>query len=60
MRMKKGKKDQLERSEDAARALECDDDPEAFERVFAKVVTPTEGGDPAQASKRSSHAKPHE
>lgn len=35
--------DQLARFKEAARELECDDDPKAFERVFAKIVPPKVG-----------------
>jgi hypothetical protein len=38
---------QRQRFEEASRAAECDESPEAFERVFAKVVPPKKGGDVA-------------
>jgi len=31
---------QRQRFEEASRAAECDESPEAFERVFAKIVPP--------------------
>jgi len=36
-------KSQAQRFKDAAREVECDETPEAFERVFAKVVPPKAG-----------------
>ena len=33
-------KDQAKRFKDMARELECDEDPKAFEKAFAKVVPP--------------------
>jgi hypothetical protein len=44
------KAEQSKRFEEAARAAECDDDPQAFERVFAQVV-PSKAGKPAEAGK---------
>jgi hypothetical protein len=39
--------DQSRRFIDAAREAGCDDDPGAFERVFAKIVPPKKAGDKA-------------
>lgn len=41
--MTKAKTDQPKRFVEAAQVAECDDDPAAFERVFAKVVPPKKG-----------------
>ena len=42
---------------DAAREAGCDEDPAAFERIFAKIVPPKKGGDkvtaPRKAGKKS-------
>ncbi len=38
--MKKALPNQRERFIEAAREADCDESPEAFERVFAKVVPP--------------------
>jgi hypothetical protein len=43
--MKTPEKVQLDRFKQAAREAECDDTPEAFERVFAKVVRPKKAGE---------------
>jgi len=42
---------QLERFKEAARALECDDDPKAFEKVMEKIAKAKPNGS-KKASKR--------
>jgi hypothetical protein len=51
MARKKTNPNQSSRFVEAARELETDDSPEAFERVFAKVVPPKEAGKAPPAPK---------
>jgi hypothetical protein len=46
-------REQSARFIEAARELGCDDDPEAFERAFAKIV-PSKTGQPKPKTKRPS------
>lgn len=57
MTKSKADKDQSRRFIEAAREAETDDSPEAFERVFAKIV-PAKVGKPDADSKGKAAKKP--
>jgi len=44
-------KEQSRRFKEASRTAECDESPEAFERVFAKIVPPKKGQPKPKAPK---------
>ena len=50
--MRVRKDSQSQRFINTAREAGCDDDPKAFERVFAKIVPPKKAGDIAPSKKR--------
>ena len=50
----KAERDQSRRFIDAAHQAGCDDDPKAFERVFAKIAPPKKAGDTASKPRAES------